>query len=185
MFGKILAQINFWVRKFFTQMEEKTRDFSTFCRKYSKPTSVCLSVCIVYALCVIFTILVSFSRDNALFASKAKINVFWNFFEWIGPEGASGVKKKYKNHIYGEKSENKIMKITHSAMLMMMADEYRNAEDGECDFERAQKKKLAWACRFCLWAALSSKTSLKKKSLNPSFTISTRCAPRSPWSTMS
>ena len=28
------------------------------------------------ALCVIFTILVSFSRDNALFASKAKINVF-------------------------------------------------------------------------------------------------------------
>ena len=32
------------------------------------------------ALCVIFTILVSFSRDNALFASKAKINVVWNFF---------------------------------------------------------------------------------------------------------
>ena len=29
-----------------------------------------------YALCVIFTILVSFSQDNALFASKAKINVF-------------------------------------------------------------------------------------------------------------
>ena len=29
-----------------------------------------------YTLCVIFTILVSFSRDNALFASKAKINVF-------------------------------------------------------------------------------------------------------------
>ena len=28
------------------------------------------------ALCVIFTILVSFSRGNALFASKAKINVF-------------------------------------------------------------------------------------------------------------
>ena len=28
------------------------------------------------ALCVIFTILVSFSWDNALFASKAKINVF-------------------------------------------------------------------------------------------------------------
>ena len=28
------------------------------------------------ALCVIFTILVSFSRDNALFASKAKINIF-------------------------------------------------------------------------------------------------------------
>ena len=28
------------------------------------------------SLCVIFTILVSFSRDNALFASMAKINVF-------------------------------------------------------------------------------------------------------------
>ena len=27
-------------------------------------------------LCVIFTILVSFSRDNVLFASKAKINIF-------------------------------------------------------------------------------------------------------------
>ena len=31
---------------------------------------------IIFALCVIFTILVSFLRDNALFASKAKINVF-------------------------------------------------------------------------------------------------------------
>ena len=42
------------------------------------------------ALCVIFTILVSFSRDNALlFASKAKINVLWNFpelTEWIRSE---------------------------------------------------------------------------------------------------
>ena len=28
-----------------------------------------------YALCVIFTIVVSLSQDNALFASKAKINV--------------------------------------------------------------------------------------------------------------
>ena len=28
------------------------------------------------ALCVIFTILVSFSRDDARFASKAKINIF-------------------------------------------------------------------------------------------------------------
>ena len=28
-----------------------------------------------FSLCVIFTILVSFWRDNALFASKAKINV--------------------------------------------------------------------------------------------------------------
>ena len=29
------------------------------------------------ALCVIFTILVSFSQENALFASKAEINVFF------------------------------------------------------------------------------------------------------------
>ena len=33
-------------------------------------------VCITITLCVIFTILVSFSRDNALLASKAKIIVF-------------------------------------------------------------------------------------------------------------
>ena len=47
------------------------------------------------ALCVIFTILVSFSRDNALlFASKAKINVFLNFiFKWSGPmKGTVGQK---------------------------------------------------------------------------------------------
>ena len=31
---------------------------------------------VMVALCVIFTILVSFSQDTALFASKAKINVF-------------------------------------------------------------------------------------------------------------
>ena len=93
------------------------------------------------ALCVIFTILVSFSRDNALFASKAKINVFWNFFEQSGPEGASGVKKKFQKtfilvfevivqppkthfltfskvqkHIMENKSETKIMKITHSVL---------------------------------------------------------------------
>ena len=37
-------------------------------------------------LCMIFTILISFSRDNAMFASKAKINVFWNFFELSGSE---------------------------------------------------------------------------------------------------
>ena len=27
---------------------------------------------------------------------KAKINFFWNFFEWSSPEGASGVKKKFQ-----------------------------------------------------------------------------------------
>ena len=28
--------------------------------------------------------------------SKAKIKVFWKFFEWSGPEGASRVKKKFQ-----------------------------------------------------------------------------------------
>ena len=42
------------------------------------------------ALCVIFTILVSFSQDNAMFAPKAKINVFWKKkFERSGSKGAS------------------------------------------------------------------------------------------------
>ena len=52
----------------------------------------------VPALCVIFTILVSFSRDNAIavFASKAKINVVWKFFEWSGSERDSGVRKNFK-----------------------------------------------------------------------------------------
>ena len=30
---------------------------------------------------------IPFWQDNTLCASKAKINVFWNFFEWSGPEG--------------------------------------------------------------------------------------------------
>ena len=33
---------------------------------------------------------------NALFASKAKITVFWNFFERSGPKGASRVKKIFQ-----------------------------------------------------------------------------------------
>ena len=91
---------------------------------------------------MIFTILVSFSRDNALFASKAKFNIFWNFFEWSGLEGASGVKKnfqkllilvfevivqpskthlltfsKVQKNIMGKKSETKIMKITDSVQV--------------------------------------------------------------------
>ena len=48
------------------------------------------------ALFVIFTILVSFSRDNALFASKAKINIVWNFFERSDPKEASEVRKKFQ-----------------------------------------------------------------------------------------
>ena len=56
-----------------------------------------MCICSMYTvskdtLCVIFTILVSFSWDNALFASKAKINVFGNFFERSGAEGTSGVR---------------------------------------------------------------------------------------------
>ena len=47
-------------------------------------------------LCVIFTILVSFSPDNALFASKAKINVLGKNFERSGLKGASGVRKNFK-----------------------------------------------------------------------------------------
>ena len=55
-------------------------------------------------LCLIFTILVSFSQDNALFASrakinvfwKAKINVFWNFFEWSGPKRPAEWRKIFK-----------------------------------------------------------------------------------------
>ena len=31
-----------------------------------------------------------------MITSKAKINIFWNFFEWSGPEGTSGVKKKFQ-----------------------------------------------------------------------------------------
>ena len=42
------------------------------------------------------------------------------------------------NSALSRENETKIVKITHS----VMADEYRNAEDGECDFERAQKKKF-------------------------------------------
>ena len=38
-----------------------------------------------------------FSWDNALFASKAEINIFWNFFKWKVSKGDpdSGVKKKF------------------------------------------------------------------------------------------
>ena len=38
------------------------------------------------ALCVIFTILVSFSRNNALFASKAKFHVFEIFSKGERPQ---------------------------------------------------------------------------------------------------
>ena len=82
------------------------------------------------ALCVIFTILVSFLRDNALFASKAKINVVWNFLQWLRRSQRS--EKKFQTtlilvfEVWDNRastqstfltfsSETKIMKITHSA----------------------------------------------------------------------
>ena len=43
---------------------------------------------------MIFTILVSFLWDNALFASKAKINVFRNFFEWSAPLAGGAINLK-------------------------------------------------------------------------------------------
>ena len=49
------------------------------------------------ALCVIFPILVSFSRDNALFASKAKINVF---LKKIRVERIRRFGKKWRNALF-------------------------------------------------------------------------------------
>ena len=43
---------------------------------YGKEFEICTTNEIHTTLCMIFTILVSFSRNNALFASKTKINVF-------------------------------------------------------------------------------------------------------------
>ena len=37
-----------------------------------------------------------FCGTNALFASKAKINVVWNFFEWRVPEGYPECRKNFK-----------------------------------------------------------------------------------------
>ena len=56
--------------KYDTNIEEKTQDIFMVMHFFAR-----------IALCVIFTILVSFSRDNALFASKAKINVVLNIFK--------------------------------------------------------------------------------------------------------
>ena len=66
------------------------------------------------------------------------------FLHSVGPFGAVLFEKFQKTLILAFESdsalsrenETKIVKITHSVMV----DEYRNAEDGECDFERAQKK---------------------------------------------
>ena len=66
------------------------------------------------ALCVIFTILVSFSWDNALFASKAKINVS-NGAARRG-QRSEVIVQPPKAHFLTFSSENKIMKITHSVV---------------------------------------------------------------------
>ena len=58
----------------------------------------CIHLFCVFSLCVSFTILVSFSRGNALFALKAKINVFLFFSNGAAPEGASRVRKHLKKH---------------------------------------------------------------------------------------
>ena len=73
------------------------------------------------ALCVIFTILVSFSRDNALpFASKAKINIIW-FSNGVPAEWEKTLILVFevnvqppKTHFLTFSSLTKIMKITHS-----------------------------------------------------------------------
>ena len=71
---------------------------------------------VIKALCVIFTILVSFS-----WASKTKINVVWIFFEWSGSKFRTMlilvfevIVQPPKAHFLIFSSETKIMKITHS-----------------------------------------------------------------------
>ena len=79
---------------------------------------------------MISTILVSFSRDNALFASKAKINVVWIFFRTERSQRGRQSEKKFqtmlilvfevivqppKTHFLTFSCETKIMEITHSA----------------------------------------------------------------------
>ena len=87
-------------------MSFKDKQFTLWLLSASGPAAVALII-LTYTsaeailtgrltMCVIFTILVSFSRDNALFASKAKINIFWIFFKRRGPKGASGVKKIFQ-----------------------------------------------------------------------------------------
>ena len=85
-----------------------------------------------WALCVIFTILVSFLRDNALFASKAKINSFTLHSGY--PLGALRSKicqktlilvfevimQPPKTHFLTFTRETKIMKITYSARYAML-----------------------------------------------------------------
>ena len=46
-----------------------------------------LAVTVTVALCVIFTILVSFSQDNALLASKVKSKLFEIFSNGAAPMG--------------------------------------------------------------------------------------------------
>ena len=65
-----------------------------FCMRIrANPITVIISF-IVFALYVIFTILVSFLLDNALFPSEAKINIVWKNFQWRVP-------RVYKNFKQG------------------------------------------------------------------------------------
>ena len=81
------------------------------------------------ALCVIFTILVSFSRDNALFASNAKINLTplapsgllrSKFFQKMLILVFEVIVQPSKTHFLTFSSETQIMKITHSAVYVGM-----------------------------------------------------------------
>ena len=101
---------------------------------------------------MIFKIWDSFSRDNALFAAKAIINVFWNFFEQSGPEGARGVKKKFQktlilaieaNSALSHENKTKIGKITHSAVRELMKKDVLNPYYEEYSkFEKLKKNQL-------------------------------------------
>ena len=75
---------------------------------------------------MIFTILVSFSWDNALFASKAKINFFEKNFERSEKNIQKTLILAYEVIVQPPKTyfltflcETKIVKITHSANTML------------------------------------------------------------------
>ena len=79
-----------------------------------------------YPLCLIFTILVLFSHDDALFVSKAKINVFEKKFEWSGQRSEEKISKNVDFNLWGNRATtqnnffdvfkwDQIMKITHCA----------------------------------------------------------------------
>ena len=98
-------------------------------------------------LCVIFTILVSFSQDSALFASKAKVNVFWKkILTPLAPSDPIRLKKFQKtlilafeaNSTLSRENETKIVKITHSVSVKS------GDEEAIKSFPREVKKKYTF-----------------------------------------